>query len=164
MLDSFSLAEAAARARVMATALALGRSLDLWSLALAALALAGLLWMTFPQTASIGLLLSILAGAVQKIFALRVAFDAALFHHWAVAWNSNGAEVHDSNALATDLMVFDRALADCGLATPRCDVVRDLNSRLRGAARLLRRQVLAVAIQFAAVAVAMVAVLLSRAG
>lgn len=164
MLDSFNLAEAAARARVMATALALGRSLDLWSLALAALALAGLLWLTLPLTASVGLLLSILAGVGHKIFALRVAFDAALFHHWAEKWSCDGAEGRDPNALATDLMVFDRALADCGLATPGGDVVRDLNSRLRGAARLLKLQVLAVAIQFAAVAVAMVAVLLSRAG
>ena len=164
MLDSFNSAEAAARARVMATALALGRSLDLWSLALAVLALAGLLWLTLPLTARIGLLLSILAGVVQKIFALRVAFDAALFHHWAEKWSSDGVEGRDPNALVTDLMVFDRSLADCGLATPRGDGVRDLNSRLRGAARLLKRQVVAVAIQFAAVAVAMVAVLLSRAG
>lgn len=164
MPDSFNLAEAAARARVMAAALVLGRSLDLWSLALAALALAGLLWLNLPLTTSIGLLLSILAGVVQKVFALRVEFDAAIFHHWAVAWNSNGAEGRDPNALATDLMVFDSTLADCGLATPRGDVVRDLHSRLRGAARLLKRQVLAVAIQFAAVAVAIVAVLLSRTG
>lgn len=164
MRDSLNFAEAAARARVMATALALGRGLDLWSLALAALALAALLWLTLPLTTSIGLLLSILAGAGQKIFALRVAFDAALFHHWAEAWNSNGAEGRDPNALATDLMVFDRAVADCGLVTPRGDAVRDLHSRLRGAARLLRRQVQAVAIQFATVAVAMVALLLSRAG
>lgn len=162
MLDSFNLDEAAARARVMATALALGRSLDLWSLALAALALGGLLWMTLPLTTSTGLLLSILAGVGQKVFALRVAFDAALFHHWAEKWSSDEVEGRDPNALATDLLVFDRALADCGLATPRGDGVRDLNSRLRGAARLLKRQVLAVAVQFAAVAVAMVAVLLPR--
>lgn len=164
MLDSLNFPEAAARARVMATALALGRSLDLWSLALAALALAGLLWLTLPLTTSIGLLLSILAGVGQKVFALRIAFDAALFHHWAEAWNSNGAEGRDPNALATDLMVFDRALADCGLATPRGDVVRDLHSRLRGAARLLRRQVLALTIQFVAMVIAIVAVLLSRPG
>ena len=163
MPDSLNFAEAAARARVMATALALGRSLDLWSLALAALALAGLLWLNSPLTTSIGLLLSILAGAGQKVFALRVEFDAAIFHHWAVAWNSDGAEGRDPNALATDLMVFDSTLADCGLANPRVDGVRDLNSRLRGATRLLKRQVMAVAIQFAAVAVAM-AGLLSRTG
>lgn len=164
MLDSPNFAEAAARARVMATALALGRSLDLWSLALAALTLAGLLWLTLPLTTGIGLLLSILAGIGQKIFALRVAFDAALFHHWAEKWSIDGAEGRDPNALAPDLMVFDRALADCGLATPRGDGVRDLNSRLRGAARLLKRQVLALAMQFVAMVIAMVAVLLSRAG
>lgn len=164
MLDSLNFAEAAARARVMATALALGRSLDLWSLALAALALAGLLWLTLPLTASVGLLLSILAGVGQKFFSLRVAFDAALFDHWAEKWSSDGAEGRDPYALATDLIGFDRALADCGLATPRGDLARELNSRLRGAARLLKRQVLAVAIQFAAVVVALVAVLLSRTG
>jgi hypothetical protein len=164
MLDSHNFSEAADRARVMAAALALGRRLDLWSLALAALALAGLLWLTLPLTTSIGLLLSILAGVGQKVFALRVAFDAALFHRWAEKWSSDASENRDPNTLATDLMVFDRALADCSLAIPRGDGVRDLNSRLRGAARLLKRQVLAVAIQFAAVAVAMVAVLLSRVG
>ncbi|MCD6705941.1 MAG: hypothetical protein LT080_05725 [Thiobacillus sp.] len=61
-------------------------------------------------------------------------------------------------------MAFDQALADCGLTTPRGDVVRDLYSRLRSAARLLRRQVLALAMQFVAVVIAMVAVLQSRAG
>ncbi|MHB1232045.1 MAG: hypothetical protein ACYCZQ_05625 [Burkholderiales bacterium] len=164
MHEPLDFAEAASRARVIAVALAQGRSLDLWSLALVTLALAGLLWVPFPLLASISLLVSILVGVGQKVFALRVAFDAVLFHHWAEAWNSNGAEGRDPNALATDLMMFDQALADCGLGAPRDDVVHDLHSRLRGAARLLRRQALALAIQFVAMVIAMVLVLLSRLG
>ncbi len=164
MHEPLNFAEAASRARVMAAALSMGRSLDLWSLALVMLALAGFLWVPLPVSSSISLLVCIVAGGMQKILALRVAFDAALFRHWAKTWSSDAAQGRDPNALATDLIVFDQALADCGLGTPRGDVVRDLHSRLRGAARLLRRQALALAIQFVAMVIAMVAVLLSRPG
>lgn len=164
MLDLLNFAEATARARVMAAALALGRSLDLWSLALAALALAGLLWLTLPLTTSVGLLLSVVAGLAQKILALRVAFDAAIFHHWAESWSGGCAEGRDPSALVAELMMLDQALAGCGLAATQNDRVRDLSSRLRGAERLLKWQVLAFTIQFVAVVAAVMVVLLSRAG
>ena len=164
MHEPLSFAEAAARARVMATALALGRSLDLCSLALVVLALAGLLWVALPLTTSIGLLLSILAAFMQKVFALRVAFDAALFCHWAEAWDRDSTQGRDSIALEADLRIFDQALVACGLGKTRGNAARDLCSRLHGAVRLLRRQALALAIQFSALAVAMAAMLLSGAG
>jgi hypothetical protein len=164
MHEPINFAEAAARARVMATALALGRSLDLWSLALVMLALAGLLWVTLPLTTSIALLVSILAGFMQKLLALRVAFDAALFRHWAEAWSRDATQGREPTALDADLRIFDQALAACGLGKIRDGAVRDLRSRLRGVVRLLRRQALALAIQFAAIGIAMVAILLSGAG
>jgi hypothetical protein len=164
MHEPLNFAEAAARARVMAAALALGRSLDLWSLALVMLALAGLMWATLPLTTSLGLLVSILAGVGQKVFALRVAFDAALFRHWAEAWSHDATLGRPPTALDADLRIFDQALAACGLGKTRGDAVRDLCSRLSGAVRLLRRQALALAIQFAAIVIAMAAILLSRAG
>lgn len=164
MIEPLGFAGAAARAHVMATALALGRSLDLWSLALVTLALAGFMWLSLSLSSGICLLVSILAGGGQKIFALRVAFDAALFRHWAEVWRS--AADHDlaPAALAADLAAFDHALAACGLRAPAVEAVRDLDSRLRGAGKLLRLQALALAIQLAAMTGAVLAMHLPPAG
>ena len=147
-------AGAAAGARVMAAALALGRSLDLWSLSLLAIALASLLWVPLPLAPRIGLLISLSAGAMQKIFALRVAFDAALFRHWAENWadtRDNAAARPDPASLAADMAALDQALALCGLRAHQGGAPRDLDSRLRGAWKLLRAQALALAIQLAAI-------------
>ena len=151
-------AGAAAGARVMAAALALGRSLDLWSLSLLAIALASLLWVQLPLAPRIGLLISMAASAMQKMFALRVAFDAALFRHWAETWaetwvdtRDNAAARPDPASLAADLAALDQALALCGLRAHPGGAPRDLDSRLRGAWKLLQAQALALAIQLAAI-------------
>ena len=164
MIEPLGFAGAAARARVMAAALALGRSLDLWSMALVTLALVGLLWLSLPLSSGICLLASILAGGRQKIFALRVAFDAALFRHWAEAWRRAADQGLDQAALVADLAAFDHALAACGLRAPAVEAVRDLDSRLHGAGKLLRQQTLALAIQFAAMIGAALAMHLPPAG
>lgn len=156
MMEPPGLAGAASRARTMAAALALGRGLDLWSLALAALAVAGLLGLALPLSSAICLLVSLSAGGVQKIYALRAAFDAALFRHWAETWSSAAIQGRDPVELTADLAAFDQALAACGLRAPADGATRDLDSRLRGAGKLLRRQALALAIQFAAMIVALV--------
>ncbi|MCL4470606.1 MAG: hypothetical protein M1547_05675 [Gammaproteobacteria bacterium] len=155
MPEPLDFAAAAARARAIAAALALGRSLDLWSLALTALALATLLWIPLLLPPTIGLLLSLLAGGTQKILALRVAFDEALFRHWAETWSDAATQGFASAALVEDLAALDQSIAACGLRAPSGGAVRELDGRLRGAGKLLRRQILAFVIQF----VSMVAVL-----
>jgi hypothetical protein len=142
-------AAAGSRARVMAAALDLGRSLDLWSLTLAALSLLSLLWMGLAPASTICLLLSLAAGAAQKLFALRTAFDAALFRQWAET-----AHGPVPTSLAADLAALDRTLAICGLRAQQGGALRDLDSRLGGAWKLLKTQALAFAIQFAAMIVA----------
>jgi hypothetical protein len=157
MIEPSHFAGAAARARVIASALALGRSLDLWSLTLVAVALlAGFLGLSLPLVPRICLLMSILAGGAQKIIALRVAFDAALFRHWAQAWASAASQGLDPAGLETDLATLDQVLATCSLRTPPSGPVRDLDRRLRGAWRLLRQQVLVFAMQLAAVLAALI--------
>lgn len=155
---------AASRAHTIAAALDLGRSLDLWSLALVTLALISLLWISFPLSSTICLVGSILAGGTQKIFALRVAFDAALFRHWTDAWSKAATQCSGSTMCAADLASFDQALAACGLRKHPDDAARDLDSRLRGAGELLRWQVLALVIQLAAMMVAVIAMRLPVAG
>jgi len=145
---------AAVRARVAASALALGRSVDVWSLTLAVLALAGLLW-AVPVLAQACLLVSLLAAGVQKTFALRVAFDAAIFGGWAERW---ACAVGDAtSAIPADLRAFDEALAATGRRAAPDDSPRDLDSRLRGACQLFGRQLTAFVTQFAAWLVAVLA-------
>lgn len=159
MLEPFSGAGAAARVRVMAAALALGRSLDLWSLALVVISLLSLLGAWMPLASKICLLISLLAGATQKIFALRVAFDAALFQHWAENWSRAAAD-SGSVLQAEDVAGLDQTLVICGLRAHQDATPRDLDSRLRGAWKLLRTQLLALAVQLAASIVAVAAMLL----
>lgn len=156
---------AAVRARVAASALALGRSIDLWSLALAVLALAGLLGAAqpavplLPQTC---LLVSLLAAGVQKILALRVAFDSAIFADWAEHWACAAGDA--TSAITADLRAFDRALAATGLRGAPDDSLRDLDSRLRGARKLFGRQLTAFVTQFAACLLAVLAMIWPPAG
>lgn len=164
MIEPLCLAGAAARARVMAAALELGRGFDQWSLVLVTLALVGLLWASLPLSSTICLLVSLLAGGTQKIFALRVAFDEALFRHWAETWSSAATLGLESTTLAEDLAALDQALATCGLRAHSGGAARDIDSRLRGAGKLLRRQALALAIQFVAMIVAMATIYLPSAG
>ena len=149
MRESPGIAGAAARARVMAAALASGRRLDLWSLALVMLALFSLLWMLLPPSSAICLLLSLLAGGTQKLFALRVAFDQTLFRHWDETWTSAATQGRDAPTFEADLTALDQTLVACGLLPQQGGAARSLDSRLHGAWRLLKRQVLAFAIQLA---------------
>lgn len=164
MSEPLGFAGAASCARTMAAALALGRGLDRWSLALVALALAGLLWAPLPLSSSVCLLAALLAGGAQKIYALRVAFDAALFRYWAETWAAAATQGRDPAGLAADLATLDQALAACGLRASSEGALRGLDSRLRGAGILLKRQVLALAMQFVAMMVALSAMRLLPTG
>jgi hypothetical protein len=160
---------AATSARLGANGLALGRRVDVWSLALTVLALAGLLWAAQQAAALLPqacLLLSVLAGGMQKIFALRVAFDAAIFRDWAERWGraAGASEGSPVSAIAAELLAFDRALSAIGLRAAPGDPLRGLDSRLRGAWRLLRWQLIALAAQFIALIVAVPAMHLPAAG
>jgi hypothetical protein len=145
------LVDAAASARLGAAGLALGRSIDLWSLALTVLALACLSWTPFhplmilPQ---VFLMLSVLAGGLQKILALRVAFDEAIFRQWASIWNRTTEPDSAINDQLASLAEFDRALANCGLRVAPEGVPRNLDSRLRGAMKLFRWQMFTFVMQF----------------
>lgn len=157
-------AAAAAHARTIAAALALGRSIDLWSLALTTLALATLMWLPLQPSPTIGLLLSFLAGGIQKIWALRVAFDEALFRHWAKTWSDAASQGVAPAALTEDLAALDQSLAACGLRATSSGAVRELGSRLTGAGKLLRRQVIIFVMQFLSMVVALVAMRLPIVG
>lgn len=157
-------AGAASGARTIATALALGRGLDLWSLVFVVFALAGLLWAPLPLLSSICLLASLSAGSMQKIYSVRVAFDAELFRYWAETWSNAAIQGCDPAALVTDLAALDQALAACGMRAPVDGTARELDSRLRGAGKLLGRQALALAIQFASMVVAFGTMRLPAAG
>ena len=103
MSESQNFPEAAARAHTIAAALDLGRGLARWSLVLVAVTLSGLLWAPLPLFSCVCLLASLLAGCTQKLYAMRVAFDAALFRHWAEAWAAAATQARDPSALAADL-------------------------------------------------------------
>ena len=131
----------------MQAALSLGRRLDLWSLLLALLALACLFSLPLTGFQRIGLFTSLLAAGIQKYFALRTSFDEQLFRTLAKQWTD---KAHTENASpVAELAALDESLARCLQCPPKADNVRDLNSRLQGASRLLKRQALAFSIQFA---------------
>jgi hypothetical protein len=161
MNEPANLAGAVARARVGASSLALGQRIDAWSLLFTGLALAGLFWAVRQPSASLTqacLLLTVLAGAVQKGLALRVAFDAAIFLDWAERWRCAADAGESAKAIAEDLSAFDQALAAAGLRAAPGDPVPDLDLRLRGAMKLLRRQSIAFAVQFTVLLVAALAI------
>lgn len=155
MTDPLDLTGAATRARVAASGLALGRSVDTWSLVLTALALAcafGLALRAAPLPLTC-LLFSVAAGGVQKAFALRVAFDEALFRFWAERWSVNAASDDSAvvaNPVRADLLALDQALAAMRLRNCHGESVRDLDSRIDGTRKLFGRQVIAFGAQAAA--------------
>lgn len=138
--------QSATKARVAAAGLLVGRGIDHWSLALTVLALAAA-WVMPPSELlpQLLLLLVIVAGSAEKLFALRVAFDASLFAQWAESWKHTA----DPGRTEADLAALDVALAACGLRANSGEV-RDLDRRLVGAFGLLRRQFVLLAIQFVA--------------
>ncbi len=157
-----SLAQAASAARTMQAALSLGRRLDLWSLLFALLALICLFSQPLAWLSRTGLLVSLLAAGIQKYFALRVAFDEQLFRNLARQWTDK-APAEGSSPLA-ELAALDQSLARCLQCRPKTDKVRDLNSRLLGTSRLLKRQVLTFSVQFASLLAAATAAGLPLAG
>ena len=80
----------------------------------------------------------ILAGVAELYFAVRVGFDAALFHHLASA-ESPGEAVFTAT---------DAALAQLGLL-PAAKAGRSVEARAAGAKRLFALQILACGIQVA---------------
>lgn len=138
----------AATAGLAAALLDLGRPLDRWSLTLVAIALLGLLLCREDASpvARLGLLASVAAGGAQKVWALRVALDRALFAQWARRWQRPAATPE------SDMAELDRALAAAGLRAAPASPARDLAQRVRGARRLLAWQGAALALQAALLA------------
>lgn len=152
MREPGSFSEMAVRARLGADGLGLGQRVDLWSLVLVTLALIGLVWsgrQSFAWPTTFLLLLSVAAACVQKGLAMRVAFDEAIFRGWAECRRRNvGEDGRPDDTVVDDLRAFDRGLAAAGLRETDTGSLRDLDSRLRGAMKLLGRQVVAFAVQF----------------
>jgi len=119
-------------ARAGAALLNSARVLNAWSMILA---LSGILTLCLrPVTAIAALLftLSLSAAALQLYHALRCRFDGAVFQ------TLGGASEHYAR--------FDRWLATLQLrATPAAE--RSIAERVRGASRLLRRQMLSLVVQ-----------------
>jgi hypothetical protein len=116
-----------------------GRILDRLSRPLTAAALIGLLSLpvltpTPPGAVVAAAIVAAIAGLVQVYFAIRVAFDAALFNHLA------------STSGAPDFASMDAALARLGLA-PHRRPERPADARVAGARRLLKFQTFAVVVQ-----------------
>lgn len=109
--------------------------LDAWSRMLCALALMAVIPSPHPAWP----LLAVAAGLLQLFFALRLGFDRPVFENWAAC---------PENASREALAAFDAALAQTGLRRQAGE--RDLAQRLGGLRSLFRRQLLAFAVQLAA--------------
>ena len=133
-------------AALTAAWLANGRTLDCCSLFLTLLALAAAFFSEPPVLARAALLLAVLLGVGEKIYAIRVAFDARIFSTWATSWPATADFVADA-ALAE----FDAQLVRLGLRSVRQQTRRGLDERIVGACALLRRQAICLALQLLAV-------------
>lgn len=115
-----------------------GKRLDQLSTALSAVALAGALLaaLHYHLVLLTGLLvLTLLIGVVEKFWAIRVAFDAALF-----------ADMAKANDLAVATAHLDKGLTGLGLM-PAANAGREWALRCQGALGLLRKQGLSFAAQ-----------------
>lgn len=139
------MAEPSAGQRAGLTALWLeaGRSLDCLSMALTLLALAAALWSGGNGLAQFILLLGVLSGGLEKIYALRVAFDQRIFSAWAGQWPA-AADFDPDVALAE----FDQALGRMHRHSSTAPATRGLDERIAGACALLRKQGGCLACQF----------------
>jgi len=136
---------AAARAALAAGLASASQTLDAWSRLIAALATIGLLLPDPAVPLWKPLLACILLGGLgQLYFAARIAVDRPVFSLWAARWR----EPADCDA---DLAAFDRALAELGWR-PALAESRDLEMRLSGVRRLLRRQMALLVVQAVALA------------
>lgn len=155
MPETDTLEEAAAKVRVMVSALSIGRRLEPLSLMLLAIALVLPAILALPLQAKIGILVSILAAGLQNYFSLRVAFDARIFNDWSKRWDRTAPVESGALSLEFELASFDRALAFCGLrknTTTPGTPPRGLDRRLLGASKQLKLQALALLVQFVALA------------
>ncbi|MGQ0799490.1 MAG: hypothetical protein ACT4NL_05170 [Pseudomarimonas sp.] len=136
-----------------------GRSLNALSLLATALAASWLLLMatglSSVATATLALvLLSLLFGVVQTYHALRVDLDARLLHELARAAQASGDD------LAAATAELDHALRSQGLVKPEKPAA-DWPRRLAGAREWWHRQMLALLLQVAALAAALLLALRS---
>lgn len=120
-----------------------GRSLDCLSMALTLLAQAAALWSAGDGLAQFILLLGVGLGGLEKIYALRVAFDQRIFAAWGEQWPAT-ANFEPDVALAE----FDQALGRMHLRSATARATRGLDERIAGACALLRKQGLCLACQF----------------
>lgn len=137
--------EAATRHLLAATAdlLGQGRSIDRLSRPITAAALIGLVWLAGPgrpfwTALAPVLVLVTVAGLAEAYLALRVGFDAALFHRLA-------GEAKDG---FLNMPAFDAAMTRLGLL-PGAKAGRPVAERCAGARRLLVAQGVALATQVA---------------
>jgi len=131
------------RLQLVCATLAQGRLIDHSSLALTLLALGLSLWLKHDACLQVALLGAVLFGAIEKIYALRVAFDQQIFAIWREQWPN-----HDADSAEVLLAAFDKALADTGLGQP-ANAWRPLESRIAGAIGLIKTQALLLLGQFA---------------
>lgn len=113
------------------------------------LAILSALCLALPLPSKICIVISIFSAGAQKIYALRVAFDEAIFRHWADSWSIYDEKHQARELLATDLAELDHALISAGLMKASKNKGRDLDSRLRGAMGLLKTQAFLFTLQFA---------------
>lgn len=132
--------ESATRARVAAELLGLGRAA---AVAGGVMLAGGLLlaWIQPPAT-GLALALSLVAGVVQTVYALRTRFDAGIFRFWSARW-VDGADP------TADMAAFDHIVRGRPPATPR-----PLSSRIAGARRLLMWQLIWLGVQAVALVTA----------
>lgn len=144
--DSSEIAQSAQTARIAATWLKLGKSIDQMSLALMLLALAATLCVDGVLFSRAALLVVIVAGACEKWLALRVALDAAIFADWAASWEKTPAQ---GSAPEETLLRFDQTLTAIR-GQHRVPAARPLADRVRGALALFHRQAALLLVQLAA--------------
>ena len=131
----------ASTAELTAATLALARPCQLLGTGLLFLALSAALLSPADPTFLACCALAVVAGLVEFHFALRSALDAQLFAGWARLWAT------DSTAPDDTLRAFDASLTQLhGLARP----YRSVDERAAGALRLFRHQLLALAVELAA--------------
>lgn len=133
----------AARAATMAAWLATGRPAHVLAMALVAAAVLALL-LGARQSQTLPWFVVLMTGIAETWYALRVAFDQCIFATWASSWRNPAAQSE------IEMAEFDAAVNPGREPSPR-----DLDSRVAGAERLLRRQFACVLLQLVATLLAL---------
>ncbi len=139
-------ASACQRAELTALWLAGGKGIDRLSMLLTLLALAVACTGGRDVPVQLALLSAALLGAVEKLYAVRVAFDRRVFASWGAHWR--GMEPCDPQPLLAE---FDQALVSMRLRSAAQRASRPLDERLAGACALFRKQAICLGAQFCAV-------------